>query len=165
MYFNDLRFENFVMIKGVSEKLTELLFQKFRSYHSTDTLQALLDVIGHDKRDDVINDETRKIVKSDPLLESDAEFLVVVGKIDEAEEYFLKRADQLDGNHYGSLLSLAEAMEAENRHLVTSLIYRSLLISILERGYTKAYSHGIRYLKKLDKLAASIADWKEFRES
>jgi len=27
---------------------------------------------------------------------------------------------------------------------------------------TKAYPHGIRYLKKLDKLAASIADWKEF---
>lgn len=41
-------------------------------------------------------------------------------------------------------------------------MYRSLLISILERGYTKAYPHGIRYLKKLDKLAASIADWKEF---
>ena len=53
-------------------------------------------------------------------------------------------------------------MEADNRHLVTSLIYRSLLISILERGYTKAYPHGIRYLKKLDKLAASVADWREF---
>ena len=30
---------------------------------------------------------------------------------------------------------------------------------ILERGYTKAYPHGIRYLKKLDKLTASIPDW------
>lgn len=53
-------------------------------------------------------------------------------------------------------------MEAENRHLVASLMYRSLLISILERGYTKAYPHGIRYLKKLDKLATSVTDWKEF---
>jgi hypothetical protein len=83
-------------------------------------------------------------------------------KIGEAEEYLLKRADQLDGNHYGSLLSLPEAMESENRHLVTSLMYRSLLISILERGYTKAYPHGIRYLKKMDKLAAAVSDWKEF---
>ena len=148
--------------QGDSEKLTELLFRKFRSYHSTNTLQALLDVIGHDKRDDVINHETRQILKTDRIRESDAEFLIAVGKIDEAEEYLLKRAAQLDGNDYSSLLSLAEAMEAENRHLVTSLIYRSLLISILERGYTKAYPHGIRYLKKLDKLAASIADWKEF---
>ena len=82
--------------------------------------------------------------------------------MDEAEAYLLKRADQLDGNHYGSLLILAEVMESENRHVAASLIYRSLLISILERGYTKAYPHGIRYLKKLDKLAASITDWINF---
>ncbi len=148
--------------QGDLEKLTELLYQKFRSYRSTDTLRALLDVVGHDKRDDVINDEARQILKTDRLRQSDAEFLIAVGKIDEAEEYLLKRADQLDGNHYGSLLSLAEAMESENRHLVTSLMYRSLLISILKRGYTKAYPHGIRYLKKLDKLAAVVFDWKEF---
>jgi len=148
--------------KGDSEKLTELLYRKFRFYHSTDTLQALLDVIGQDKRDDVINDEARQILNTDRIQESDAEFLIAVGKIDEAEKYLLKRADQLDGNHYGSLLSLADAMESENRHLVTSLIYRSLLTSVLERGYTKAYPHGIRYLKKLDKLAASITDWKEY---
>jgi len=92
----------------------------------------------------------------------DAQFLITTGKIDEAEAYLLGRADQLDGNCYGTLLDLAKAMEAENRHLVTSLIYRSLLISILERGYTKAYPHGIRYLKKLDTLSAAITNWKNF---
>jgi len=80
----------------------------------------------------------------------------------EAEKYLLKHAGQLDGNYYGSLLSLAETMEAESRYLVASLIYRSLLISILERGYTKAYPHGIRYLKKLDKLSAFVTDWEDF---
>ena len=145
-----------------SEKLTELLYQKFRSYCSTDTLQALLNVIGHDKRDVVINEEVALIMENDRLRQSDAEFLVSIGRIDEAEEYLLKRANQLDGNYYGSLLSLAEAMESENRHLITSLIFRSLLISILERGYTKAYPHGIRYLKKLDKLSAFVTDWKNF---
>ena len=149
--------------QGDSGKLTELLYQNFRSYHSTDTLQALLNVIGHGKREDVISDETRQILKAERLRESDAEFLIAVGKIDEAELYLLGRADQLDGNHYGSLLSLTEAMEAENRHLVTSMMYRSLLISILERGYTKAYPHGIRYLKKLDKLAISVTNWQEFK--
>lgn len=148
--------------QGDSEKLTELLYQKFRSYHSVDTLQTLLDVIGHDKRDEVIDGEVEHILETDGLRESDAEFLIAIGKIDEAEAYLLRRADQLDGNHYGSRLSLAEAMESENRHLTASLIYRSLLLSILERGYTKAYPHGIRYLKKLDTLAVSIADWKNF---
>jgi tetratricopeptide (TPR) repeat protein len=103
--------------QGDSEKLMELLYQKFRSYYSTDNLQALLDVIGYDKRDVVINEEVELILKSDRIRESDAEFLISIGRIDEAEEYLLKRANQLDGNHYGSLLSLAEAMESENRHL------------------------------------------------
>jgi len=161
-YERDKLLEEIYHKQGDSEKLTELLFQKFRSHHSTDTLQTLLDVIGHDKRDDVINAEVAQILKSDTLRESDAEFLIAVGKIDEAEEYLLGFADQLDGNHYGSLLSLAETMESESRNLVTSLIYRSLLISILERGYTKAYPHGIRYLKKLDKLSAAITNWKNF---
>ena len=96
------------------------------------------------------------------MRELDAEFLISVGKIDEAEEYLLKRADELNGDYYGSLISLAEAMESEGRNLAASLIYRSLLSSILVRGYTKAYPHGIRYLKKLDKLAAAITDLKNF---
>ena len=161
-YERDKLLEEIYHKQGDSEKLTELLFQKFRSYHSTDTLQALLDVIGHDKRDDVISDETRQILKTERLRESDAEFLISIGKIDEAEQYLLGLADQLNGDHYGSLLSLAEAMEAENRNLAASLMYRSLLVSILERGYTKAYPHGIRYLKKLDRLSAIVSDWKEF---
>lgn len=163
-YERDKLLEEIYHQQGDPEKLAELLYQKFRSYHSTDTLQALLDIIGHDKRDEVVADEVEQILKTERLREYDAEFLIAIGKIDEAEAYLLGQANQLDGNHYGSLLSLAEAMESENRHLVTSLIFRSLLLSILERGYTKAYPHGIRYLKKLDKLATSVADWKEFND-
>ncbi len=148
--------------QGDFEKLTDLLCRKFRSYHSLDTLQALLDVIGQNKRDVVIADEIAQIQKTDSLRESDAEFLIALGKIDEAEAYLLQRADQLDGNRYGILLSLAESMETENRYLAASLIYRSLLNAILERGYANAYPHGVRYLKKLDKLAVTIFDWNKF---
>ncbi|MEO5343520.1 MAG: hypothetical protein H7842_09325 [Gammaproteobacteria bacterium SHHR-1] len=161
-YERDKLLEDIYHKQGDSEKLTALLYQKFRSYHSLDSLQALLDVIGHDQRDDVIRDEVQQILKTDRFRGSDAEFLIAVGKIDETEAYLLRRTDQLDGDHFGSLLSLADAMEAENRHLATSLIYRGLLVSILRRGYTKAYPHGIKYLKKLDKLAARVTDWKEY---
>ncbi|MDQ6964179.1 MAG: hypothetical protein Q9M13_04580 [Mariprofundales bacterium] len=148
--------------QGESEKLTELLYQNFRSYRTTDTLQKVLDMVGHDKRDAVINDEIPQIMKNDSLRESDAELLIAVGKLDEAELYLLNCADQLDGDNYYTLLSLAEGMGSERYPLVTSLIYRSLLISILERGYTRAYPHGIRYLKQLDKIALRVADWREF---
>ncbi len=149
--------------QGDSEKLADLLYQKFRAYHSVDTLQALLDVIGNDKRDEIIDEEVKLILKSTSLSLSDAQFLIAIGKMDEAGSYLLSLADQFNGNRYRSLLPLAEAMESEKRqHLVVSLIYRSLLISILEHGYTKAYSHGVSYLKKLDKLAVTVSDWKAF---
>jgi len=148
--------------QGNAKKLTELLYRNFRSCHSVETLQALLDVIGQDKRDEVINDGVVHILRTDQLSESDAEFLVAIGKMDEAENYFLKHADQLEDAFYGSLLPLAGAMESENRPLAASLIYRGLLVSILKRGYTKAYPHGIRYLNKLDQLAATVSGWKEF---
>jgi len=148
--------------QGDTKKLSSLLFRKFRSYHCERTLQALLEVIGHDKRDKVIADEVQQILKTERLKTSDAEFLIEIGRVDEAEQYLIKGADQLNGDYYEGLLTLTEAMESEKRHLATSLIYRSLLDSILNRGYTKAYPHGVRYLKKLDKLSSTIADWRRF---
>lgn len=147
---------------GDTKKLTELQYRQFRLYRSTKTLQELLDVIGNDRRDEVISTEIAQILEKPELRESDAEFLISLGKTDEAEEYLLKRAEQLDGDFYSSMLYLAETMEADKRNLAASLIYRSLLSSILERGYTKAYHHGVRYLKKLDKLAVLINNWREF---
>ena len=148
--------------QGNVKKLTELLYQNFRSHHSVSNLEALLDIIGDDRRDNVLANEIKHILESDTLRESDVRFLISTGKIDEAEEYILKHADQLNGDNYGSLPPLAEAMESENRDLAASMLYRSLLISILRRGYTKAYSHGVRYLEKLDKLSTDISNWKGF---
>jgi hypothetical protein len=101
-------------------------------------------------------------MKTDRFRESDAEFLIAVGKVDEAEAYLLKRADQLDGNHYGSLLSLAEVMESRKPQSCHQPdLPKSADLNSGAR-LPKAYPHGIRYLKKLDKLATSVADWKEF---
>jgi len=144
------------------KKLTELLYRKFRSYHSSEKLEDLLAVIGSDKRNEIISKEIVLIHTNPILRESDADFLVSVGKTEEAERLILERAEQLDGGYYGCLISLAKTMESENRKLAATLIYRSLLISILERGYTKAYPHGVRYLNKLDKLAILITQWMKF---
>ena len=148
--------------QGDDKKLTELLYRKFRSYHSIETLDDLLNVIGSDRRDEIISKEVVLILANPIWRESDADFLISVGKVEDAETLILERAEQFDGNYYGSLISIAKAMESENCNLAATLIYRSLLISILERGYTKAYRHGVRYLKKLDKLAASITQWMKF---
>jgi len=161
-YERDQLLEEIYRRQGDDEKLIELLYQKFSSYHSSATLEDLLAVIGNDRRDEIISKEIVLIHANPIFCESDADFLVSVGKIEEAERFILERAEQLDGDYYGSLISLAKTMESENRKLAATLIYRSLLISILERGYTKAYSHGVRYLNKLDKLAITISQWMKF---
>lgn len=79
--------------------------------------------------------------------------------MEEAEHYLLERSEQLNGDFYGNLLPLAEAMETAARHLAATVVYRALLDSILRRGQAKTYPHGVRYLKKLDRLAKSISDW------
>jgi len=148
--------------QGESGKATDLLLQRFRHFHSLSALTALLETIGEDKRDEVVTKEIDFIFKQKELSTIDADFLLEIGKIDEAEAYLLKHADQLNGNFYGSLLSLVEALDAENRSLVVTLLYRSLLLSILDRAYAKAYPHGVRYLKKLDSLATEIEEWDRF---
>ena len=162
MYEREKLLEEIYRREGDTEKLTELLYRKFRADHSTDNLQMLLDVIGDNKRDEVIADEVSHILSTDRLWVPDAEFLIEIGRIDAAEKYLLERAGQIDGGNYYTLPSLAETMESENRYLAASLIYRSLLFSILERAYYKAYYHGVQYLRNLDSLAAGITDWKEF---
>lgn len=147
---------------GDNEKLSELLYQRFHAHHSIESLQELLDVMGNDKRDEVISKEIALIFENKELRTSDAEFLISLKMIDETEKYLLERAELLEGDFYSSLIPLADTMESEERYVVASLIYRSLLLSILKRGYTKAYPHGIRYLKKLDVLAASINQWEDF---
>ena len=102
------------------------------------------------------------ILEEKTLSHSNALFLVETGHPDAAEAYLLDRAVKFDGGFYPGLLPLAEAMETDGRSLCASIIYRALLDSILRRAQSKAYDHGVSYLKKLDKLSATILDWRGF---
>lgn len=148
--------------QGNKEKLIELLYKDFRSSHSETSLEKLLEVLGEDNRNDVISKEIPLIQQNPKIKYSDVRFLISIGKIDEAEEYILDRVDQIDGDLYELLIPFASVMADNKRYLAAILLYRSLLVSILERGYTKAYSYGVDYLKKLDKLSREIPDWEGF---
>jgi hypothetical protein len=145
---------------GQHEKQAETAWRIFRSSRSVSTLEILLDIIGLGEREQVIAGETSVILLAERLSYSDASFLLSVGKVDDAESYIIARSEQINGDFYGSLLPLAETMEKEGRMLAATVIYRSLLDSILRRAQSKYYNHGVRYLKKLDRLSASVPDWR-----
>jgi hypothetical protein len=147
---------------GDTEELVEVAWRIFRRHRSANTFSKLLSVIGEDKRDTIIEDEAKRILADKSLSLSDAAFLIGADRLDMAEIYLLDRSVQLNGDFYGDLLSLAKAMEPDGRWLCASIVYRALLGSILDRAYSKAYGHGVRYLKKLDRISESVLDWSDF---
>jgi len=148
---------------GNLEKQAEVAWRMFRSHRSVDSLAELLAVIGEDQKEQVIANEIENIHKNKTLSHSDVAFLIEMERMDEAEAYLFDRIDQLNGDFYGSLLPLAEAMEADGRPLPATVLYRALLDSILRRAQSKTYPHGVRYLKKLDRLARNVSDWRDIK--
>jgi hypothetical protein len=145
---------------GNREAETGMAWQLFKQHRSQATLTQLLDVIGHGHQQDVIDAEIRIIFQEPRLSYTDADFLRSTMRIDALEEYLFGRIDQLDGHLYYSLLPLVEALEQDGRQLISSLIYRALIDSVLARALSKYYHHAVNYLKKLDRLACSINDWR-----
>jgi hypothetical protein len=147
---------------GDKDKKAEVAWRIFRRRRSAQALSKLLAVIGHDQKDAVIAAEVAELLGETTLFLSNARFLVEMGYLDAAETYLLDRANQLDGDFYSRLLPLAEAMETTGRQLCASVIYRTLLDSILGRAQSKAYAHGASYLMTLDRLAPTVSDWRGF---
>lgn len=82
-----------------------------------------------------------------------ASVLLALDDVDAAQALVIERAQDLDGQDYDRMLSIARSFSLKGRAVPESLIYRALLVAILERGYTKAYGHGVRCLMRLRELA------------
>ncbi len=144
------------------EKVIDIAWKRFRKCRSVNSLEELLTVIGQEQKESVIAEQALEIMAEKVFSTINTEFLLTTGCIDQADEYLLQSVDQLNGDFYYSLLPLAQAMEKASRNLAATMLYRTLLDSILRRARTTTYSHGIRYLKKLDTLAKAISDWQDF---
>lgn len=151
---------------GDSRKQEEIAWLTFRKCRTLNTLEKLLRIIGEEKREQVIEDEAGFIIDDGKNDYSDIQFLIDVRKFDEAEICILVKAGTktLNGEFYYTLLPMARAMESEGRMLAASVIYRSMLDSILDRKFYKGYPYAARYLQKLDILAIEIDDWQDLGE-
>lgn len=144
---------------GDTPRQADAAWRIFRRNRNVSSLSQLLGVIGHDKRESVVTAETQALLDGSGFSAEDAAFLVEIGKMDAAEAYLLKNMHLLNGDHYTGMLPLAEAMEKDSRYRAATVIYRSLLDSILRRAQSRIYHHGVNYLRKLDLLARCVSDW------
>jgi hypothetical protein len=97
--------------------------------------------------------------KIDPNLAQGVGSLLFLGEYSNAEELLILRHAELSGNGYTELLSIVEQIPAGIAPVGTTLIYRARLVDILNRAYSKAYSHGAKYLKTLRKLGEGVEMW------
>ncbi|MBC8406729.1 MAG: hypothetical protein H8E15_16040 [Planctomycetes bacterium] len=146
---------------GHQPELETITGRHFRESPSVGHLAALIEVIGENQRPKIVAEATQAILNNPTFSSGAAEFLLDVGELQAASAYVRQKVDQIDGGYYPSIRSLAEALQAHQDHLGASIMYRALLLSILAAGRSKAYSHGVRYLRKLDELATSITEWEK----
>ncbi len=155
---DELMFEIYGKL-GDKEQQTEIAWAQFKSYRSDRQLERLLDLLGHHRREEVIVGEIPLIHEESRFSFTNTAFLIETGYIGDAARYIFERHESLDGGNYYSLPPLAEAMQSEGYPLAASVIYRSLIDSILERGKSPAYHHGVSHLRALDKMADTIEAW------
>ncbi|MCL6106809.1 MAG: hypothetical protein M1309_05625 [Actinobacteria bacterium] len=145
---------------GNNEKAAETAWRIFRRQRGAANLDVLLEVVGSEKRQWIIDQQAQEIHLAERLDYASARFLMEVDQTDEAETYILHRAGQLNGGLYELLVPLAKRMEESQHLLGATAIYRALLESILARALSRYYHHGVRYLRKLDDLAPEVSDWR-----
>lgn len=144
---------------GKTEEVNKISWDIFRQHRCMETLNALLAEIGEDKRAETIYKEVDLIMAAKEFSVIDAQFLLEVGQTDCAHDYIIDHCDQLDGAQYYSLAPLAESLEAKGLYLAAIVIYRTLLEGNLAKALSKYYSHGVRYLRRLDAIADRVSDW------
>ncbi len=143
---------------GWEEKRLDLLQQKFQENRSDTALKAILEIVGEDRRDEMVGAAVAEIQRSDKFSHEDLRFLLDCGREHEAEEYLIIHVDNVDGDYYSYWVPVAEALVLSGRTMGAILVYRALLLSILEKAYYKAYPHAAKYLRKLDRLARVVGE-------
>lgn len=152
-------FRNVCRALGKAKEVDRILWDIFRRQRCMETFNELIAQIGEDKRPEVIYKEADLIMAAKGFSIIDVQFLLDVGETGCAQDYIIARREQLDGGQYYHLPPLAQNLEEKRLYLAAVMIYRALLEANLAKALSKYYSHGVRYLRKLDALAGQVNDW------
>jgi hypothetical protein len=87
----------------------------------------------------------------DPLVV--AQLWLDLGDDAAAEQALVGSPQRLHGGSYGALLPLTKTLEERGLWAGATVVYRVLLLDILERAYTPAYRYAAKYWKRLKEIA------------
>lgn len=85
-------------------------------------------------------------------------FLVHWPALDRAADLVIRRAKELDGDHYEILTPAADAMAAKHP-LAATLLLRAMIDFALTQGRSNRYKHAARHLLECSSLSSAIRDF------
>ena len=128
----------------------------FEASLAVSDLHAWLDLLlPHQQSEPIEHARTLATAHPDPVVV--ALLLMDIGDARAAEAALTSAHGAIEGRNYGTLVPLAEALEHEGLWAGATVVYRALLVAILDRGYAPAYRHGAKYWVRLQGLAQQCA--------
>ena len=82
--------------------------------------------------------------------------LMDIGDDSAAEMALVRDPGAIQGRDYGTLVPLAAALERKGLWTGATVVYRALLVAILDRAYAPAYHHAARYWARLAAMAPNF---------
>lgn len=129
----------------------ELRWRTFETLLDVDMLRDHLGHLGDFEEFDVLDKAFAHVLGAQQKYRA-LSFLLSWPRLDLAAKLVVERRCDWEGRHYEILAAAAQTLEPDHP-LAATILYRALLEDILDRARSPAYSHGARYLKRLDALS------------
>jgi len=146
---------------GQPDKAKTVRTNQFLYHPSRITLDSASEFASKEELQSLKQQVRDTILAEQELSHSHLRYLLETGDHLLANAYLLDHHSEINGDSYSSLIDSAKSFESSGYPLASSLIWRALAKSILERAYSKAYPYAARYIKSLHSLAPSIDSWLE----
>lgn len=147
---------------GQTAELQIAAWQNFSEYPEKDRFEELVSLVGEERRPELEEKAVQLVTDSPEFRPQSALLLMALEREPLAEEYVLRRHEQLKDALYTYLSELAQAFKVADYFLASTLCYRALLVDILERGRSKAYHHAADYFQALCDMDDYVAEWRGF---
>jgi thioredoxin-like negative regulator of GroEL len=136
----------------------------YEAHPTIKTLDLLLKASKIESREELINKtiETFYKERNTEYYEDNIKFLLTLDRVDEAETYFFMNIEKIEQLREYYSNDIIDKFEKNKKYLVVTLLYRDLLIKILDNAKYKAYEAGAEYLIQLDILSDKVNNWKHF---
>lgn len=145
--------------RGDSAQIQAILAEQFRSKPRQESFERWAAQVTDKDRDRLLAEELARMHAATTWSSDDLFFMWQIDLDEAPAHYVCQRWDQVPGYEYDWLPNLAKDFAANGQPLAASILYRALLQLLLKRGVSRAYAHGVRYLKKLDQLNKRVPDW------